>query len=120
MFEEDPSAITTVRATNNQPIPMTTANDIISKISQLFPATTAKDRRVTKAFLTFVEQFDEDTVEDGLGVLLEDPFDYDTRETVREILMEDLLSDFDMDETRRTSFCDIPFGVNRQRTTTTD
>jgi len=50
-------------------------------------------------------------VEDGLGVLLEDPFDYDTRETVRGILMEDMLSDFDMDETRRTSFCDILFGL---------
>ena len=43
VFEQDPSAITTVRATNNQPTPMTTANDIISKFSQLFPANTAKD-----------------------------------------------------------------------------
>jgi len=110
VFEDNTSA-TDVSATNNQSIPMTTANDIISKISQLFPATTAQDRRVTKAVLTFVEEFEAYTVEDGLGVLLEDPFDYDTRETVRGILMEDMLSDFDMDETRRTSFCDILFGL---------
>jgi len=43
VFEEDPLVITTVRPTNNQPIPMTTANNIISKISQLFPATIAQD-----------------------------------------------------------------------------
>ena len=41
-------------------------------------------------------------MEDVFVELLEDPYDYDTRETVREILMEDLSSDFDFDG---TGFC---------------
>ena len=59
-------------------------------------------------FITFVELLDEDTVEDVFVELLEDPYDYDTRETVREILMEDLLSDFDFDG---TGFCAVLFGL---------
>ena len=59
-----------------------TAKDIISKISQLFPALTAKDPKIIKDFITFIELLDEDTVEDVFMELLEDPYDYHTRETV--------------------------------------
>ena len=85
---------------------MTTAKDIISKLSQLFPASTAKDPQVIKDFITVVEQFNEDTVEDVFVELLEDPFAYNTREAVRDILMEDLSSDFDCGG---TEFCDNLF-----------
>ena len=49
-----------------------------------------------------------DTVEDVFVELLGDSFDYDTRETVCEILMEDLLLDFDVDG---TGFCAALFGL---------
>ena len=55
--------------------------------------------RIADALFTVFELLNEDTVEYIYGMLLKDPYDDNTRETVCGILMEDLLSQFDIDGT---------------------
>ena len=83
VFEEDPLALTTVRTTN--------VNDtIIKDVSTIVKVDT------TKLLHTVVDYFDEKTLEYIYGILLEYPYDDDTKETVCEILMEALSAQDDI------------------------
>ena len=58
---------------------------------------------------TVAKLLDEDTVEYVHRLLLEDLYDNDTRETVCEILMEALSSQFDVDGVDGAALCDSLF-----------
>ena len=70
--------------------------------------TKTTDTRIADTIVSVFEHLDEGTVKYVNGMLLEDQYDEDTREAVREILLEDLSSLFDDDG---TGFCDTLFAL---------
>ena len=76
------------------------------------PTTTAKDLppstvdELAQVIPNFAKLLNEDTMVYVIGMLLEDPYDDDTRETVREILMEALSSHCDCDGVDGEALCD--------------
>ena len=79
------------------------------------PTTTTKDLtpftvdELAQVIPILAKLLDEDTVVYVIGMLLEDPYENDTRETVCEILMEALSSHYDCDGFDRAALCDGPF-----------
>ena len=68
--------------------------------------TKTTDTRISDTIISIFKHLDDKTVEYVHGMLLEDPYDDNTRETVCEILMEELLSQFNVDG---TVLCDSLF-----------
>ena len=58
-----------------------------------------EDFALAQLFFTVAELIDEDIVENVAGTLLENPFDEDTREFIRGIVMEALSSQIDIEKT---------------------
>ena len=83
VFEEDSLALTSVRTTN--------ANDTIIR-----DVSTTVQVNTTKLLHTVVDYLDEKTLEYIYGMLLEHPYDDDTRETAHQILMEALSAQDDI------------------------
>ena len=67
--------------------------------------TKTTNARISNTVISIFEHLDEDTMEYVHG-LLEDPYDDNTREAIRKILMEELLSQFNVDG---TVLCDSLF-----------